>query len=114
MVGAECMIAAVIDGPGASGSWTWSDVERLVTEGADRAKCRRQVGGERGDRTVRRCRQAVAERCHEAGGWRAVARTEDARLVSLPPQLASQTEHLVLHTTRHGEAVGTDQTDAQR
>ena len=84
-------------GPGAIGSWTCTTSNasslsaRIVLSAAD------GVGCQRGDRAVRRRGQAVAEGRHERFGRRAVARAEDARLVTLPAQLARQAEDLGLH-----------------
>ena len=44
-------------------------------------------------------------------GRRAVARRQHPGLVAEPAQHPGQPEHLGLHTTWHGEAVGADQAD---
>ena len=86
-------------------------VERLVAQHPQHAQRRRRVGSERCHRTVRRRRKAVAERRDERFGRRAVAGSEDAHLVALASQFASETEHLRLYSARNRQAVRTDHPD---
>ena len=111
--GAGCISTVVIGGPGASGSCTWTTSNSSSRERPDRPQRGRGVGRQRGDRSVGRRRQAVAERRDERLGRRAVAGPEHPRLVALAAQLPGQPQHLGLHAARHGQAVGAHEADAQ-
>ena len=89
-------------------------VELLVAEGTHRSQSGGGVGRQRGDRSVGRRRQAVAERGDEWFRRRAIARSEHPRLVALAAQLACEPEDLRLDATGHAEAVGGDDPDPQR
>jgi hypothetical protein len=86
-------------------------VELLVAQHADRAQCRRQVGGDRGHRPVRRRRDAVTQGGHKGGRRWTVARREDACLDALRPQHSGQSQDLQLHPTGDAEAVRAHETD---
>ncbi len=90
------------------------DVEVLVPHGPDGPQLSRRVGGDRGDRAVRRGRQAQAQRRHpRVRGW-AVARRQHPHRVPLPAERPRQAEHLHLHAARQGEAVRADDADAHQ
>ncbi len=88
------------------------DVERLVAQGPDRAELGRGIGGQRGERPVRRGGHALAERRHAGVGRRAVARGEHPGVDTQHAQRAGEAQHLRLDTARDREAVGADEPDA--
>ena len=89
-------------------------VELFLEQHPHRAQCCRRVGGQRGHRSVRRGRQAVAERGHERGRRRAVARPQHSCLDAHRAQLAGEAHHLGLHAAGDREAVRAEHPDAQR
>ena len=89
-------------------------IERLVIQHLNRPQRSRWIGSERGNGSIRRKRQRVAQRCDETCRWRTIARPEHPRLVAARTQLVGKCHHLHLHAARDRQAVRTDQADAQR
>ena len=100
-------------GPGASGSCRWSDVERLVAQGPDRAQLGRRGRAPAGrpsrwPRSARCCR--AASRRRRAAG----RRTGPSTRTSWPSARSARARPSTwrLHAAGDGQAVGADQPDA--
>ena len=87
------------------------DVELLVPQRPHGAQLRLGVGRDRGDGTVGGVHHRRPDDRDTALGGRGVRRRQDLDVVPTLAQRPGQTQHLALHTTGHGEAVGTDHPD---